>query len=471
MFLHKNILLGLALSLSLAACVAPAALPTTTPRPTFDFSSPTPFMTATVPPRPSVPVGPSPTPVPFAQSVLVATWDAATQLYSLRALDPHTGQTLPGYAPLPLGKQYWVRLSPDKKTLAYIGYPNTDTGRGGRLHWVDLQTWTDLATDVVVDYWPTALAYRPDNKAFAFSYTLAEQHWLVEVARDALTGQSTPASFKITHLAYTPDSTALMLYGQALPTGQAYNPTTQVAFHQSGSLSQLWIEPLPSVWDGDYLVSAGSSPTDGLITWQPAVVFAPAQPVLYVVLADATELQVIDFAQHTIAIHNLRAPQGFWNVAAAEAAEHTTTRKQAVIAPDGLWLYVLGEEQLQTTAGSLHKSLGLQVIDLTQYHEIATLDVAGDEVRWGATYRYLLVNTFDHTTDRQAELVNVETLQSVQQFNQLQLTSGFSQDGQPWLLGLHPLQTLGRYQLLDWDQLQTIAHWPTRNYVEFIDQP
>lgn len=157
-----------------------------------------------------------------------------------------------------------------------------------------------------------------------------------------------------------------MVYGPHLASaGIAANAGVSVgppmaALLAASDLSPIWSVQLNGVRDGVFPKKAGTADTQAIYepgaAWffQPGVAFAPAADVLYVVHGDADQLTSVDFTTRKVRTVDVR-PRLSWleqllaltaGVAHAKGMDGIT--KQAVISPDGKFLYVVGSNEKVT---------------------------------------------------------------------------------------------------------------------------
>ena len=110
-----------------------------------------------------------PTEVPaeanFETSLLVTEWKGQPQGNLLYPLDPARGSALPGYALIPLGGSYFHALSPDRRTLAIVSFPNESPSyaTNGSLLLIDLPTWKTRQFETELNGWVDALVFSPKS--------------------------------------------------------------------------------------------------------------------------------------------------------------------------------------------------------------------------------------------------------------------------------------------------------------------
>lgn len=470
--MFRRLLLLIAL-VTIAACT-PLANPTTlAPTPTSEpLSTATPVKPPTATAIPTLPPTITPTPVSFAEGVIVGLWDTSMDNHSLGVVDPNTGLSLPNYPTIKLGANYWASFTPDKRTLAIMAYPSHESGLNGRLHLIDVERWQDTPTDIMATNWLSARVFSADGQYFAFAYNRSRTNFLVVVDMTTLTPVTHTLAFAPTHMAFAPDNTTLMLYGTTSNTIDYFNPEVMVALLQVSDGSVLWEQALAAVKDGSYVADGAADPYMEAISWRPVVGLDPSQSRGYILLAEHDQLLTIDYKAQKVASADLAKPQAWLDqlLAAtadtAEAKELNGTFRYGLFSPDKTQLYVSTVKNTYQNRELLREPLGLMVIDLASASIVAEVQgVEATEMRWSPDYRYLLLN------GDQAEILEVQTLESVKTLPGQFLTAGYNRQGAPLILALSPMQTRGRYWALEATSFSRIAEWPLRSFVEILDQP
>jgi hypothetical protein len=226
---------------------------------------------------------------------------------------------------------------------------------------------------------------------------------------------STRSEFSIRNLRFTTDGQALMAYGPQLAgTGIAASTGVSVdvpkaALYAVSDLSLLWSVKLKGIRDGVFPKKTETANTPNLYqpgaAWyfQPAVAFAPGEDRLYLVHGDQDKLTTVDFSARHVATVDLQARTGWLDrllaltagVAHAKGMDGTT--KQAVISPDGNFLFVVGNTETVTPPANgidwnvTDTPIGLQIISPQDGTLLEELDTAASLVRFTADGKQLLL--------------------------------------------------------------------------------
>jgi DNA-binding beta-propeller fold protein YncE len=420
-------------SLLLAAC---STLPGNTPAKPAQAGKAEPVKAETPLPTPTIAKS-----VSLGESIPVALWTDKSQDDSLVPIDPHTGQTLPGYEPIPLGKSTYQAFSPDKHTLAVIGFVSNNVSNnhpnGGSLHLIDLNTWTEQVQELRLDSYINAMVFSPDGRQLAIAYGNAQSHVLILYGNLPVTSKTaireTALDFYVYGMKFNRDGSGLMLYGSKIDNRYTVNemsPDPPVAvLLDSADLSVRWQTSLNGVHHGILPKNGNGIATPDLtqpgqaIYLYPGLAFAPNSDVLYVVHADEDKLTVVDFAAQKVTTLDIK-PQLSWfehllslGAIDAHAKVAEGTRKDAVISPDGQFLYVVGQRsELGETTGNETQvnniPLGLQIVRTSDGSRVALYDTDAQELSISADGRYLYLRSwgvspgigqtqvFDTTTDQ-----------------------------------------------------------------------
>ena len=355
-------ILGLCLSVILTAC-APA-----TPAPT------------PIPPTPRPTLLPTTTPIPTLEPVGggVPVIEYINEQSELWVVSSVTGKPFDEFPPLTLGYYYNYTFSPDGKTLAVIS--------NAQLHLIDLRSWKYRITDVDLHGPISSAVYDPDGTLLALAGGTSDGDLRVVDARNGKVNASTQAGFSIRNIKFTADAKAVMVYGPQLAgVGIASNAGVSVgvpkaALYAVSDLSLLWSVKLNGIRDGTFPKKADTANTQDIYqpgaAWhfEPGIAFAPNSDILYVVHGDKDRLTTVNFTDRKVKTVDLHIKTSWLNqllaltagVAHAKGMDGTT--KQAVISPDGKFLFVAGNTEVVTPQANGNNwditdtSIGLQVI-------------------------------------------------------------------------------------------------------------
>lgn len=419
--------------------------------------------------------------LPHAQGVLMQY--CTEPGCELRLIDPATGALLPDYAPITLGKYINYGLGFDGKTLATLVYPSNLFGPSsgptdGALQLIDLQAWRAVTTTLRFNEGGGAPVFSPDGASMAlagFDYAESQSPLLhlVDIARQTQIAQIHLA-FRPTRMKFTADGASILLYGNNMGVGDIQaNPQVYVAQVSAADLTVEWQHILPDLRDGAYNptgVEPHLDPEES-VTWQPAVVFAPTAPRLYIVHADQNQITTVNFDSHTVRTAAIRPAQSWteWLLAltarVVKAKVFNGASRHAVIAPDGNHLYVTGMQHDFQNNVYTETPLGVHLIDLTDNVEIVHIDSVARSLRLSpdGTQLYLHCWESDPTQPSPREwtaVVDATTLQPVTKLEQRYVVLGQRLDGQPILFSTVTLPD-GQWEASTFDpvSLAVIGEW------------
>ena len=297
----------------------------------------------------------TPEPPTYARSLLLARWDPETSHHSLAPVEPVSGLTVPGYAAIDLGVNYYYAYSPDHSSLLLVTYPD-DTTENPTLHLVNLASWHEVTWTLEVAGWVSALAFRPDGKQIAISTMYRQKDLQVfDLESGTVTAHIQP-EFEISNLRYTLNGESLMAYGRVLVDRFTENERSQgharVSLYRASDLSTDWSVELTGVRDGLYALDENDltsihAPGNSWY-YYPGVVFAPRANTLYVIHAEKDALTTVDFSARSFAMQGFKTQLSWFErflligAITVHAKGGSGTIREAVISPDGKVIYTAG---------------------------------------------------------------------------------------------------------------------------------
>ena len=353
--LRRILIVGLCLNVILTACSPATQMPippTLTPIPSI--------------PQPTLPPAtPIPTPEPVGVGVPVIKYLNGRQ--ELLVISSVTGKVFDAFTPIPLGENYDYAFAPDGHTLALVS--------NAQLYVIDLPSWK-ISTFVVGLYgW---LVYSPDGPLLVLASRGSDGTLRVVNARSGEVKASAQAGFSIRNVKFTTDGKALMVYGpQLAPNNSISVGAPKAALFALSDLSVLWSVELDGIRDGVFPKKADTPDIyqpGAAWFFTPGVVFSPSRDILYLVHGDEDKLTTVDFTSQKVTTVNVHVKTSWLDqlmaltagVVYAKGMDGTT--KQAVISPDGRFLFVGGNTEVVTQQANGNNwditdtSIGLQVI-------------------------------------------------------------------------------------------------------------
>jgi hypothetical protein len=319
-----------------------------------------------------------------------------------------TGKPLDDFAPIMLTPNYDYAFAPDGSTLALVS--------AAQLYLVDLPSWKYRTSDVGLHGWPGTMTYSPDGIWILITSGGPDSNLRIVDAKSGQVKASAQAGFSITNARFTTDGQAIMVFGPHIAaSGDAANAGVSIgapkaALYAVRDLSLRWSVELSGVRAGTFPKKAGTENTQAIYqpgaAWHfdPGIAFAPARDIMYAVHGDEDKLTTVDFTSRevrTVRIH----PKSSWldqlmdlTAGVAYAKGMDGTSKQAVISPDGKYLYVVGTTEVVTLQAKGSNwdfkmtPLGLQVIEADDGMLVDKMDTQASLARMSPDGTHILLS-------------------------------------------------------------------------------
>ena len=307
-----------------------------------------------------------------------------------RPVNPTSLSTLPSFAPIRLGHHYTLEVSPDLRTLAAIVWPSGSHNRDGVLHLIDLESWTDISTDVRLGDYVADVTFSPDQ---------TELYWTIPTTHDSPHGL--PRDYQLQ--AYNIKSHQLSVISQFASQFTPWMQRTisgKVAIIGLSSDSDNLAEDVPHVMIVDPVqkrvsadlqledvkagqfrekatneTSSGQEDAWRYVNYRPGLAWDVEHSALYIAHADTDQVTIADLANGSIKkLTSIRPSTSIleWILAAstAEAKGGPTTQTRAILDPDGRLLFVAS----QGTASGGPGTMTLRVIATEEMRVIGHID-------------------------------------------------------------------------------------------------
>jgi hypothetical protein len=327
-------------------------------------------------PQPTLPLA-TPIPTPELVEVGVPVIKYLNGPNELFVISSVTGKAFDTFTPIPLGYNIYNAFAADGHTLALVS--------DGQLYLIDLPSWDYHTSDVGLHGRFISVVYSPDETLLALASGEPDGALLVVDARSGEVKTSAQAGFSVRNVRFTTDGKAIMVYGPHLAsTGVAANAGVSVgapkaALFAISDLSVLWSVELAGIRDGTFPKKADTANTQDIYqpgaAWHyaPGIAFDPNSDILYAVHGDEDKLTTVDFTHRKVSTVDVHVKTSWLDqlmaltagVAYAKGMDGTT--KQAVISPDGEFLFVGGNTEVVTQQADgnwdiTDTAIGLQVI-------------------------------------------------------------------------------------------------------------
>jgi WD40 repeat protein len=394
---------------------------------------------------------------------------------ALLVISSLTGKPIDQFAPIPLGTYYNYAFSPDKKTLAVVS--------SGQLHLIDLLSWNYRVSDIDLHGPINSVVYSPDGTLLALAGGVpARDLRVVDAQRGALKA-SAQADFSIRNIKFTANGKAIMIYGpQLATTGVAANAgvsvgAPRVALYAVADLSLLWSSQLKGIRDGTFPKKAGTGNTQDIYQpgaawhYEPGIAFDPNRDLLYLVHGDEDKLTTVDFSSKKVKTVDVHA-QTSWldqllalTVDVAYAKGMDGTIKQAVISPDGKFLYVAGNTEAVTQPENdnnwniIDTPTGLQVIAAEDGALMEKISIGTSSVRLSPNSKQLFLTGWNNGTPR-TEVYDISSRRIIKRLEGVYLIPTRRLDGKAILVSIFTNSSnVSDTTLMEPDTWATISEW------------
>jgi hypothetical protein len=343
-------------------------------------------------------------------SLLATEWKGKSEGNVLFPVDPMSGDALTDYTPISLGQSSYHAFSPDQRTLAVMTFP-TESTLNGDLLLIDLPTWKTHSFELKLNGWVSNMIFSADGKKLAIAH--GESNYMVtifDIEQGVITAQSNTDSY-VSRLKFTESGKELMLYSPTINSSNGLSAgPPQILLFDAADLSLRWSAELKDIHDGIFpkdenVTSANIHEPGQAFYISPGLAFAPDREALYIVHADSDQLTTVDFQNQKVETVEIRAQLTWFErllsltagVAHAKIADGTT--KQAVIAPDGQFLYVVGfnNASYQDKQGNWQMEqtpLGLEVIRAGDGSRVERLESDATEMSLSPDGRFLYLKSW-----------------------------------------------------------------------------
>ena len=441
----------------------------------------------------------------FASSVLLAQWGTNGRSSKILLVDPATGREVPGYAPILAWPEV---LSADGKKLAAIEFRGqvSEPYAGGTsyrpsadvLHLVDVMAWRAVTATLPGKGWVWPITFSPDTTRLALTYYNRTSSTLLLF--DADTGQllaQQALAFRPSLMAFTPDGTSLVAYGQPLgsPPGMGKPDSPRVLLAEAETLEVMWDQPLEDILSGDWCLEKCSEPHGAQVfaEWRPAVVLSHDGRKLYIVHADEERLTTVDLNARTIQGQGRRpspnvARSWFERLLALTAgvAEakgvNTGTTKEALLSPDGKHLYVVETTRNITRSAEgnsegIETPVGLQVIDVESGHKVASRNIqmtgtwiSADKIRFTPDGAYPVVSGW-RDGEQWTEVLDAKSLERVARLDGWEISITRGMNGRPMILASQYDRDRTEFAVLDPRSFDITYSWSVNRYASWVAAP
>lgn len=417
-------------------------------------------------------------------SLLATVWKGRSEGTVLFPIDPASGEALPGYEPIPIGFSSLHAFSPDRSKLAVVSFSN-ETALDGSLVLVDLPTWTSQLFDLELIGWVNSIIFSPDGKQLAIAHGQSNYKLtMVNLEEGLITAQTQTDSF-VLNLNFTERGDALMLYSPATSStnGLSAGPP-HVTLLDALDLSPRWSAELEGVRDGifpkDESVTEANLYEPGQAFYiSPGLAFAPDRDALYVVHADSEQLTTVDFESQNIETVDIQVKLTWFErllsltarVAHAKIADGIT--RQAVVSPDGKFLYVVGvnNASLQDKWGNWQMEqtpLGLEVLQTSDGSRVSHFETNGTELSLSPDGRFVYLRNWGRMSPS-TEIFDTVAQQVILRKEKVSAMPALLMNGEFLLTSTYSTSDTAHHMaILQPDASSVLAEWTDKEFVWWL---
>jgi hypothetical protein len=255
------------------------------------------------------------------------------------------------------------------------------------------------------------MIFSPDGQQLAIAHG-DPVHWLTifDLEQGMIVAQSETDSY-ITRLKFTERGKQLMLYGPTIDIANGLSAgSPQVSLLDVADLSSRWSAELEDVHDGIFPKDENVTPSNihepgQAFYLSPGLAFAPDRDALYIVHADSDQLTTVDFGAQKIETIEIQAQLSWFErllsltagVAHAKIADGLI--RQAVVSPDGKFLYIVGvnNASFQDKQGNWQMEqspLGLEIIQTSDGSRVERFESDATEMSLSPDGRFLYLRSW-----------------------------------------------------------------------------
>ena len=426
----------------------------------------------------------------FETSLLATVWKGPPEGTVLFPLDPATGSALPGYAPIPLGQTAFHAFSPDRRMLAVVTFPD-QAAYNGSLVLVDLATWTTKRFELKLSGWVSTMAFSPNGKRLAIAH--GESRYkvsVIHVEEGVITAQSTLDSF-VARLKFTENGEALMLYSSTVhPTDRWKADPPQVQLLDAEDLSPRWSLAIPEVHDGiipkDESVTSINIHEPGQAFYlSPGLAFAPERDALYIVHADSEQLTTVNFENQNVETVEIQTKLNWFErllsltAHVAHAKIGDGINRQALVSPDGRFLYVVGinSATFQDQQGNWQMEqtpLGLEIIQTSDGSLERHVETDTTEISLSPDGRFLYLRNWGSHAENipWTEIFDTTTQKIVARKDKVFASPALLMNGKFLLASIYSTaETSHHMSILQPDGSTVLSQWTDHNYMYWLTTP
>jgi hypothetical protein len=368
-----------------------------------------------------------------------------------------------------------------------VSFPNQNAYNGSLLL-IDLSTWKTQRFELDLDGWVSTMVFSPDGKRLAIAHGESTYKLtMINIEQGVILAQS-QINVYITRMKFTETGDALMLYTPAINMMNGLSADApQVRLLDATDLSVRWSTELKDVRDGIFPTNENVTQTNlyepgNAVYLSPGLAFAHNENVLYIVHADSEQLTTVDFGSQKVQTVEIQAKLSWFErllsfgagIAHAKIADGTS--KQAVVSPDGQFLYVVGinNSSSQDQRGNWEYNqtpLGLEIIQTSDGSRVERFETDTTELSLSPDGRFLYLRTWIDTAPW-TEIFDTSNQQVITRREALYATPAVLLNGQFLLVSTY-VSSKEKYHMsvLQPSDLSVVSDWIGPEFIYWLTPP
>lgn len=321
----------------------------------------------------------------------------------IQPIDPISLGPVAGTEAFDFGHHYTYTFSPDGEILAAIIWPSGSSNGGGVLHFFDLDSWTDTATDITFDNHISSLVYNsagtdlfwasPTQHDPAHGMPRDYELYRYDIAQNTVTTiLGFPESFSPKEMKLLDSDSRMAVYGNPInaDTNLSEGPPRIMIVDLASGAVDADVE-LTGVIAAQHREENEQGETEYVI-YTPGLAWDVGRNRLYIVHADEDVITIVDLELGAMTTQQEIKPQESlldsfmsWLVPDAAAKGGEYVQRSAWLSEDGSQLYATGN--------------GFQLIDTVTMTKVRRLDVNISQYFTVANDDRLLLHTYSGTIE------------------------------------------------------------------------
>jgi hypothetical protein len=310
---------------------------------------------------------------------------------------------------------------------------------------------------------------------------------IIDIEQGIITSQSKIDAY-VTRMKFTDRGKELMLYTPAINVMNGLSAAPPQAFLlDAADLSPRWSAELKDIRDGIFPTDETVTPDSlyepgNAVYLSPGMAFAPDRNSLYIVHADSEQLTMVDFENQKVETVEIQTKLTWLEqllsllAGTAQAKIADGTSKQAVISPDGQFLYVIGTKSAsfqdqQENWQMSQTMLGLEIIQPNDGSRVERIETDAAELSMSPDGRFLYLRNWANDGPW-TEIFDTSSQKLITRKEGLYATPALQMNGEFLLVSTYSSsETAHHMSVLEPDSLNVLTEWTAPDYISWLTTP